>query len=70
MWGIPHHDPESTTRENGDRIAGSTGRDWRGLYEFKTRFGGDIMTYPEPLEKPYRPLLASMARRIYRTRGE
>lgn len=70
MWGIPHVDPESTVKENGDRLAGSTGSDWRGLYEFKTRFGGAIVTYPPPIEKQYRPLLAAMARRIYRAGAE
>ncbi len=66
LWGIPHHDPDSTVKENGDSIAGTTGNDWRGLYEFKTRFGGEIVAYPEPLEKQYRPLLTAMARRLYR----
>ena len=51
LWGIPGHDPESSVSESGDRLAASTGNDRRGLYEFKTRFGGQIVHYPPPLER-------------------
>ena len=71
LWGIPPHDPQSTKVDNGDRIAGTIGNDWRGLYEFKTRFGGAIVGYPEPLERRYRPILTAIARRLYDVgRGE
>ncbi|MCC7021705.1 MAG: peptidoglycan bridge formation glycyltransferase FemA/FemB family protein [Thermomicrobiales bacterium] len=69
LWGIPAEDPESTRVEDGGRIAGTSGSDWRGLYEFKTRFGGEILRYPAPLERLYHPLLASLARRVYSLGG-
>lgn len=69
LWGIPDYDPESTVSESGDRLAASKGDDRRGLYEFKTRFGGQIIRYPDPLERVYHPFLASLARRFYRPGG-
>jgi lipid II:glycine glycyltransferase (peptidoglycan interpeptide bridge formation enzyme) len=65
LWGIPATDPESTRAETGDRLASTRGDDWRGLYEFKVRFGGEIVSYPPPLERPYLPLLPALARRLY-----
>jgi lipid II:glycine glycyltransferase (peptidoglycan interpeptide bridge formation enzyme) len=65
LWGIPEYDPESSVSESGDRIAASIGNDRRGLYEFKTRFGGQIVRYPPPFERVYHPVLATMARRFY-----
>jgi lipid II:glycine glycyltransferase (peptidoglycan interpeptide bridge formation enzyme) len=65
MWGIPDVDPASSVSESGDRLASSHGGDWRGIYEFKTRFGGEIVRYPRPLERQYHPFLASLARRFY-----
>jgi lipid II:glycine glycyltransferase (peptidoglycan interpeptide bridge formation enzyme) len=65
LWGIPEYDPDSSVSASGDRLAGSTGSDRRGLYEFKTRFGGQIIRYPPPLERVYHPLLATVARRFY-----
>lgn len=65
LWGIPAVDPQTTQEENGDRIAGTSGSDWRGLYEFKTRFGGQIVSYPPPMERIYIPGLAHLAKRIY-----
>jgi lipid II:glycine glycyltransferase (peptidoglycan interpeptide bridge formation enzyme) len=70
LWGIPEYDPDSSVNESGDRLAASTGNDRRGLYEFKTRFGGQIVRYPPPLERVYHPLLATLARRFYRAGGE
>ena len=64
LWGIPEYDPESSVSESGDRLAASTGNDRRGLYEFKTRFGGQIVRYPPPLERVYHPFLATLARRF------
>jgi lipid II:glycine glycyltransferase (peptidoglycan interpeptide bridge formation enzyme) len=69
MWGIPEYDPDSTVSESGDRLASSHGGDWRGIYEFKTRFGGDIVSYPRPIERLYHPLLTSLARRFYNAGG-
>jgi len=67
LWGIPAEEPSSTRVDDGDRIAGTSGSDWRGLYEFKTRFGGTIVRYPLPVERRYLPFLASMAHRMYGT---
>ena len=65
LWGIPAVDPSTTHVDGGDRIAGTSGNDWRGLYEFKTRFGGQIVSYPAPLERIYVPGLAHLAKRVY-----
>jgi lipid II:glycine glycyltransferase (peptidoglycan interpeptide bridge formation enzyme) len=70
LWGIPEYDPESSVSESGDRLAASTGNDRRGLYEFKTRFGGQIFCYPPPLERIYHPFLATLARRFYASGGQ
>lgn len=69
LWGIPAVDPSTTHVDGGDRIAGTSGSDWRGLYEFKTRFGGQIVSYPAPLERIYLPGLAHLAKRIYPVGG-
>ena len=66
LWGIPAKDPPSTEDAGGERLAGTRGDDWRGLYEFKVRFGGEVVSYPPALERRYRPLLATLARRLYR----
>ena len=70
LWGIPEFDPDSSVSESGDRLASSTGNDRRGLYEFKTRFGGQIVRSPTPLERVYHPLLATLARRFYSAGGQ
>lgn len=64
LWGIPPEDPESTRADGSDTIAGTKGDDWRGLYRFKTGFGGEIVTYPPTLERRYMPLLPWLARRL------
>lgn len=69
MWGIPPHDPESSVAESGTRLASSHGDDWRGLYEFKVRFGGEQVRYPPTLERRYHPYLAAIARRFSRLTG-
>lgn len=69
LWGIPAEDPPTTHVDGGDRIAGTTGSDWRGLYEFKTRFGGAVVSYPPPLERAYHPVLTRIARRWYGAGG-
>jgi peptidoglycan pentaglycine glycine transferase (the first glycine) len=70
LWGIPEYDPESSVSDSGDRLAASTGNDRRGLYEFKTRFGGQIIRYPPPLERVYHPFLTTLARRFYTPGGQ
>jgi lipid II:glycine glycyltransferase (peptidoglycan interpeptide bridge formation enzyme) len=69
LWGIPATNPETTATAAGDRLAGTRGEDWRGLYEFKVRFGGEIVSYPEPVERRYLPLLPALARRFYGPQG-
>ncbi len=69
LWGIPEYDPESSVNESGDRLAASSGNDRRGLYEFKTRFGGTVVRYPPPIERVYHPFLARLARRFYSPGG-
>lgn len=64
LWGIPETDPPTTKTEEGDRVATTHGNDWRGLYEFKIRFGGAVVSYPPPLERPYLPILPALARRF------
>ena len=48
MWGIPDEDrpPE------GDPSR-SRGGDWQGVLHFKLSFGGNIVSYPPPLERRY-----------------
>ena len=64
LWGIPTVDPKTTRLEGANRVAGSRGDDWRGLYEFKIRFGGEVIGYPAPLERRYIPFAAPLARRV------
>ena len=68
LWGIPSQDPAASSEEV-DRVAGTSGDDWRGLYIFKVRFGGEIVGYPPSLERRYRPVLAWAARRFVVGRG-
>jgi lipid II:glycine glycyltransferase (peptidoglycan interpeptide bridge formation enzyme) len=69
LWGIPASDPPTTELDGGNRVAGTRGEDWRGLYEFKVRFGGRIAELPPTLERRYQPLLAALARRFSRLGG-
>lgn len=64
LWGIPDKDPESVAAAGSNQIAGTKGEDWRGLYRFKTGFGGEIVSYPPSLERRYVPLLPGIARRL------
>jgi lipid II:glycine glycyltransferase (peptidoglycan interpeptide bridge formation enzyme) len=64
LWGIPRQDPDSTTTDDHTRIAGTHGKDWRGLYRFKTGFGGDIVGYPDAVERRYLPVVPALARRL------
>ncbi len=70
LWGIPMVDPDNVS-DTGDSIAGTKGDDWRGLYRFKTGFGGDIVSYPPMLERRYNLIGAFAARRLTkRQRGD
>lgn len=62
LWGIPAHDPESLADEDRTSLAGTKGDDWRGIYRFKTGFGGEIVSYPGTLERHYVPVLPWLAR--------
>jgi lipid II:glycine glycyltransferase (peptidoglycan interpeptide bridge formation enzyme) len=62
LWGIPAEDPQPS-EDAVDRVSSSKGDDWRGLYKFKTGFGGEIVTYPSTLERRYHPVLGFVARR-------
>jgi lipid II:glycine glycyltransferase (peptidoglycan interpeptide bridge formation enzyme) len=63
LWGIPMVDPTTMT-DTGTTLAGTKGDDWRGLYRFKTGFGGEIVTYPPTLERRYSVLGSFVARRL------
>lgn len=63
LWGIPRDNPGSG-EEQGERVAGTKGDDWRGLYKFKIGFGGEVETYPLTLERRYLPVAAFLARRL------
>jgi lipid II:glycine glycyltransferase (peptidoglycan interpeptide bridge formation enzyme) len=62
LWGIPAEDPQPSEGAV-DHVSGSKGDDWRGLYKFKTGFGGEIVAYPSSLERRYHPVLGFVARR-------
>ena len=64
LWGIPKVDPESVTSEDKSSIAGTKGEDWRGIYRFKTGFGGEIISFPETAERVYIPGLPWLARKL------
>lgn len=65
LWGIPAETPQSTQTDGFDKIAGTKGDDWRGLYRFKTGFGGEIVSYPPTMEKRYVPVLPWLAHRLH-----
>ena len=64
LWGIPKEDPETLRADDNTSIATSRGDDWRGIHRFKTGFGGDIVSYPQTLERRYIPVLPLLARRL------
>lgn len=69
LWGLPDQDPETVRSDNEGAIAGTKGDDWRGLYRFKTGFGGEIVTYPPMLERRHVPLLPWLARKLHVIKG-
>ena len=68
LWGIPADDPAPSAGADGS-VAGTHGDDWRGLYIFKVRFGGQVVSYPTPMERRYLPVLPALARRFARLGG-
>lgn len=68
LWGIPAEDPEKLP-EDATGMTRSQGEDQRGLYNFKVRFGGEIVAYPPTMERRYHRLLAVAARRMGVLRG-
>lgn len=64
LWGIPMQDPDSLANDDRSAIAGTKGEDWRGIYRFKTGFGGNIVTLPDTLEREYLPGLPWLARKL------
>lgn len=67
LWGIPLQDPGSS--DDSRRMAGTHGDDWRGLFNFKVRFGGEIISYPAAMERRYHPVLSWIGRRVTVLRG-
>ena len=63
LWGITLQDPD-IVHEDGTKFATSRGEDWRGIYRFKTGFGGEIVSFPEPIERRYNRVLSVLAHRI------
>lgn len=63
LWGIPSSNP-APDAENSDKVPATKGDDWRGLYRFKTGFGGQIIEYPGTLERVYHRLGARLARKL------
>jgi len=69
LWGIPEHDPESIHNDDQSKIVGTKGDDLRGLYRFKTGFGGEIVSYPPTMERRHVPVLPWLARKLNVVRG-
>lgn len=63
MWGIPDEDPPKDN-EHRDRVPATKGDDWRGLYRFKTGFGGSIVSYPPAIQRTYHTRLGNLADRF------
>ena len=68
LWGIPEKDPNPPDG-NETGAAGSKGDDWRGLYRFKTGFGGSIITFPPSIERRYVPIAPWLARKLNLIKG-
>jgi lipid II:glycine glycyltransferase (peptidoglycan interpeptide bridge formation enzyme) len=63
LWGIPAEDPGPAPAD-AVGVSRSQGEDQRGLYNFKVRFGGEIVSYPPTLERRYHRLLTVAAHRF------
>jgi lipid II:glycine glycyltransferase (peptidoglycan interpeptide bridge formation enzyme) len=63
LWGIPDQDPPKDN-EHRDHVPATKGDDWRGLYRFKTGFGGSIISYPPSIQRTYHARLSRLAERV------
>lgn len=63
LWGIPEIDPPKDN-EHRDHVPATKGDDWRGLYRFKTGFGGSIVSYPPTIQRTYHLRLSRIADRM------
>lgn len=63
LWGIPEVDPPKDN-EHQDHVPATKGDDWRGLYRFKTGFGGAIVSYPAVVQRTYHAKMSRIAERI------
>jgi lipid II:glycine glycyltransferase (peptidoglycan interpeptide bridge formation enzyme) len=66
LWGIPS-EAEVGASDGQGKVTGATasvGEDMRGLLNFKTRFGGDIVDYPPMMERRYVPVVSWVAGRV------
>ncbi len=61
LWGIPDVDPPKDN-EHKDHVPATKGEDWRGLYRFKTGFGGSIVSYPPSIQRTYHRQLLQTGR--------
>lgn len=64
LWGIPDQDPEILEKGSAEGVTGTKGDDWRGMFRFKTGFGGEIVSYPPSIERRYLPILPWAARKL------
>ena len=62
MWGIPEVDPPRHN-DHLERVPATKGDDWRGLYRFKTGFGGSSLSYPPAIKRTYHARLDQLAHR-------
>jgi lipid II:glycine glycyltransferase (peptidoglycan interpeptide bridge formation enzyme) len=65
LWGIPMQEPEAAA-ESQDSVPATKGDDWRGLYRFKTGFGGDIVEYPRMFARRHYGIASRLAQRVAR----
>lgn len=63
LWGLPDVDPPKDN-EHLDHVPATKGDDWRGLYRFKTGFGGSIVSYPASIQRTYHRRLGELADRM------
>lgn len=64
LWGIPTELELQPPPKGATGATASIGEDRRGLYTFKTRFGGQVVDYPPMMERRYVPVLSALAGRL------